>query len=886
MIDTVLATASAWAAAAPVGGASAVGGPLELSDPAVEFGFARPFPAWVWAIALSVIAVVVWRAYSRLEGPAWARAALAAVRGVLLAALLFLVSGPQLIKPNEIDEQDWVLFLVDRSASMQIPDAAVGGDGASGVSGARVTRDEQARRALESARPAVERLAAERKVVWLGFDAAAYDLPANPSSAAPLLAASEGARTDIERAIDQALRRAAARPISGIVLLSDGRASSEPSRALMRRLEAERVPVFALPLGDSAGISDVGVRRVEAPRLAFALDAVPVEAEIERVRAGGSVADDRPVVVELVDTATGEVLDTRTVRWPEAVPVEAGVSSSESLAQAASVRLTARAGRVGASRWSVRIRPDEARPDLIESNDALAVGIELVDRPLRVLYIDGYPRWEYRFVKNLLVREPSVLAATLLLSPRHRYIQEGSITLEALPRSPEEWSQFDLFIVGDVWPGVLTSEQLFQMRERVAVGGAGLVWIAGESHTPGAWRSTPLADLLPFSLAADAAGSGGESLPTFERPVVVFPTPEAERLGVLRLSDGPVEPTEVGVGAGAEDGTGLAFWPPILSDPSAGWNAFYWAQRIDRERLKPTVEVLAVARPVDEVGAGPSGQGRSVPGDPALSGSPLVMSMRYGAGRVMYVATDEVWRWRYARGEPFTERFYIQLFRLLGREALNRSGKPALLEVSPVRADVQAPVRIRLTLLEQSLVDADPRSIRARVFRVDGPGSSRPAGTPGGAPGDAEEMVEVTLTPEMGADAGGRGAGGGAPSLRAFSAAFVPQRAGEYRVEVVDPLLTSRVSDLSTRLEVIRSDDELRRPAADHGLLARLADASGGRLLAAGDLGQLDRLLPNRRIKLAGEPEIRTLWDTPWALLLIVGLCTAEWVGRRLIRLA
>ena len=78
----------------------------------------------------------------------------------------------------------------------------------------------------------------------------------------------------------------------------------------------------------------------------------------------------------------------------------------------------------------------------------------------------------------------------------------------------------------------------------------------------------------------------------------------------------------------------------------------------------------------------------------------------------------------------------------------------------------------------------------------------------------------------------------------------------------------------------------MRRPQTDHPLLARLAETTGGRVLAPDQLAQLPKLLPNRKLKLAGEPEIHTLWDTPLALLLLMLLLTAEWVGRRLLRLA
>ena len=78
----------------------------------------------------------------------------------------------------------------------------------------------------------------------------------------------------------------------------------------------------------------------------------------------------------------------------------------------------------------------------------------------------------------------------------------------------------------------------------------------------------------------------------------------------------------------------------------------------------------------------------------------------------------------------------------------------------------------------------------------------------------------------------------------------------------------------------------MRRPQTDHPLLAKLAEATGGHVLAPDELSQVSKLLPNRKLKLAGEPEVYTLWDTPLALILVVILLTAEWVGRRLVRMA
>lgn len=324
------------------------------------------------------------------------------------------------------------------------------------------------------------------------------------------------------------------------------------------------------------------------------------------------------------------------------------------------------------------------------------------------------------------------------------------------------------------------------------------------------------------------------------------PAPAAERLGLLRLG---------------EDRRDGGSWPEMLSDPRTGWSRLHWAQRIDPESLKPAAEVLAVARPASAgVGANPELE------------APVVLSMRYGAGRVLYVGTDEIWRWRYARGEALPERFWLPLIRLQGRESLARSARAAALEVTPRRAEAQQPVRVSVTLLDQALLDAAPSSVTVRLTRVREPGEAAiEAGGAGNGP------VEITLRPESADADGTRGA------ARSFAAVWAADEPGRYIVEPSDPLLSGL--GLSAEVRVAWSDDEMRRPEADHELLERLSASTEGAVLATGELGRVPELLPRREVQIAGTPEIRTLWDRPVVLALLVLLLTAEWVGRKLIKL-
>lgn len=844
---------------------------LRFGQGNVEFGFAHPLPGWAWAVILLGAIALAWWSYRRLEGGRRWRIALGAVRAALLMLLVVLIAGPRLVKANESDERDWVLVLVDRSASMGIKDAPPVDSGAAATPGTRRTsRDDELRAVLESSSAVWRTLARDRTLVWLGFDSGAYDLGHSADPGAPPapvdLKPPAGRQTALGRALEQALRRAAARPLSGVVIFSDGRSIDEPARALVRRLQADHVPILVFPLGSSEPVADIAVRNVQGPRTAFVNDFVPVEVEVEQL-GGAPGAQPGKAKAQLIDQATGLVLDEQDVDFADSNPPTPGPRDSAGAKpvpaeRTAHLTLTTKAAAAGKPKWTVRVVP--AGPDLVSENNSAPVTVEMIDRPIRVAYFDGYPRWEYRYLKNLLVREKSFTASTLILSSGRRYVQEGEQTMTALPRSPEEWALYDVIVMGDVRPEVFTPEQLNQIKEHVAVRGAGLLWIGGEGPTPVAWRSTALADLLPMVIGE----SIDQGIRSWDRPVNMAPTPLAERLGVLRLSTERRTAPNAGTIAPGE-----SWWPAGLADPDAGWSTLRWAQRIDPGALKPTAEVLAIGRARRAGAGGPPGSG----GTEEFESAPLVVSMRFGAGRVVYVGTDEVWRWRYGRGELYPERFWLQMIRLLGRESLSRAAHGAILEVSPRRAEVDQAVRIAVQLVDQSLVDTAPGSLHVRLIRDERPlpGEKMPEG-------DRPAAAELRLLPET--------AGAGNKGVRTFAATWVAAESGRYRVDVDDPFLArggaGAGDSLVGEVEVWLPDDELRHPETDHPLLARLAKATDGEVLKNPGLEELPRLLPNRGIRLAGEPEVQTLWDTPLALILTVLLLTVEWVGRRLLRLA
>jgi hypothetical protein len=762
---------------------------LGFGTPDAVLTFERPLPAWAWALlALLAIALGVWT-YRNLPGGPARRATLGVLRGAIIALLALLAAGPSLRLDQSRTERDRVYVLVDRSASMGVPDAPD-----------RQRRGTQASNALIAAGPALTQRAQQSDVAYWSFGSSANQLPEAPIASPNDDPNTPGdPATRLGAALSATLDAARGAPIGGIVLLTDGRSTDRIPPEVLRRLEADRVPIFPVPLGSPDPVRSVSIERAESPGVAFIRDSVPIRA---RVAWSGELAPGTKA--QLVDRSTGRVLDETSVEPGDAPNawVTLNVKPEEAGAMDLEVRLSGLDAAQGL--------PDPSRPDpsldIDPEDNAQRVPLQVIDRPIRALYVDGSPRWEHRYVKNLLLREPSIDASILLLASGRRYIQEGDTLIARLPVSPEDWDTFDVIILGDLSGELFGSEQLAQLTEHIAQRGAGVLWMAGPGSTPASWLDTPASPLMPVT---------GADLGAWSEPVTAIATPEADRLGVLRTSD---------------DGEG---WNERLSDPSAGWTRLQWALDLGPNALKPGAAVLANARGIA------SGQER-----------PLVVVMRYGSGRTALVGTDEIWRWRYGRGETVPERFWVPLIRMLARGRVEAALGAGVLRVRPEQPQPGVPALIELEVFDQDAVDRLPERVRAQIVRADG------------------RRDEIEL----------RGEG----STR--TGEWVPDAPGSFRVELAGA--PPELGTLETVTRVVEPGDERANLNTDHPSLAALAELTGGRIVPASDIARLNEWMPNRSRVHAGTPIIETLWDR-WAVLIgLLGLFTLEWIARRLMRLA
>lgn len=623
---------------------------------AMVFVFERPVATWVWFLIVVGACLIGWWSYRRLasgtsSASRVARGGLAVVRAAAIVLLAVLIAGPSVRFERTRVERDRLIVLVDRSQSLLIEDAPGG-----------KSRAQQLVDLLEAGEPALAAIARDKDIDFVGFAGGVFSLSRGTEGSAggatgdaavlPALGEASGDRTDLDGAIRQGLSRAAGRPVSGVLIVSDGRSIVPVAAETLRRLERDSIKVFTVALGAKDPVGDAAIVSATAPARAFVRDRVPVEVRVDR---GGI---EGPLSVRLVDAATGVEIESKPV---EDTGAAESVVVLEMVSESAGPR-------------TVRAELVAERADLVRENNARAVTLELVDRPIRLLYIEGTSRWEYRYLKNLLLRERDVESSIMLLSADRDFAQEGNMPITRIPRTKEEFGRYDLFIIGDVPSGYFSPEQLAVIRAEVSERGAGLLWIGGDRSTPASWEGTVLADLMPFRppLALEARAGGS----------LMSRTETADRLGVLKLSDEP------------------SGWPEALSDSTLSWPQLRFVQLVPRARLKPTAETLA-----EVTGAGATAQ------EPSAA----VMRMRFGAGEVVYVATDEIWRWRYGQGERFPERFWVPLVRLLAREALANDDARAVLTVSPARVAPGESVLVSVRFRDEETAASAPTAVPVEV---------------------------------------------------------------------------------------------------------------------------------------------------------------------------
>lgn len=803
----VLRRASAVAAAMALGARGAVAQAAAAGETGTRESFRLLDLPELWVVVLVLLpacALLAWIGYGRESISPRARMVLALLRFASLLALLFVLFRPVFVQRREEVKEAEVLILVDDSASMRRKDAYAGDDRAreslrelAGRAPSESPRSDLARAALE--KRLLPKLAEEGYVARLFRFSDALEPLSDLGSLA-----GRGHATHPGDALQQVLSAHRGRHVTDIVLVSDGRSNGGiPPLEAARVAAAAGIPVHTLVVGDTRPERNVVVEIAEVPPTA--LEGDEIEASV-RVLARGTQdgararvvleelfqdGDVRPLAEEEVELAeAGE----RVVLFAPPAPPEARASDRR-------------------FRISVPPLPDETLRD----DNAVEFTVHITPEKIRVLYVDGYPRWEYRYLKNLLLRADANLEAQcFLLSATPDFVQEstrGLPSLLSVPTSRKELlDDYDVVILGDVNPYAISpdparcEEFLSSLHEFVERGG-GVIFQAGEYDNPRAYAGTPLSELLP--VVVDATGpnaSGGDTQREFHAEVTDPQNPHE----VIRLAQDPEQNRE-------------------LWEEETGLRGFYWYFPV--VRAKPGAQVL-LRHPTDE-----NGNGRH----------PLLVTGYFPAGRTIFLAVDSTWVWRYRYGDRYHERFWRNAIRWVALGRL-RSGDRRV-QIDALRASYNLDERV---------------TVEARVLDEDYRPSERPLqearlGTPAGTSGP----LQLNLVPDR-------------PGL--YRASFDVERPGVYSAWIETDGQRTASTDFEVVLPSRENANPAPDPALMQSI-ASVSGGRAYDLARSGELALEFPGHEERREPISSELE--DAWDHWGTLCLVLLLLSAEWVLRK-----
>ena len=431
-----------------------------------------------WLVGLSVAICAVtfalsyfaWRRSGFLTPVIW----LEMIRCGIVVVGAILLNQPEWVQEFRSEEKPALLVLSDGSQSMQTKDVVI--------------RNESGQSEAQSRANAIAPLL--KADAWSAF-ASRMDVRI---SSFPAVGKADG--TDLNSALNQAIESTPR--ILGVVLLSDGdwNLGQSPMNAAMR-YRAQGVPIITIPVGASTRLPDIELLSVDTPTFGITNKAVRIPFSIESSLPRDHVAN---VVV------TG--------------------SDGERITK--EVRISAMSRTTDAVMWTPKSEGDftltvevPQHPDeVIATNNAMSTPIAIRQERLKVLVIDSYPRWESRYLRNALSRDPGVDVACLLFHPELGKVGGGNKDyIKEFPNGMDELSKFDVVFLGDVGldQGHLSEEQCKLLRGLVEYQASGLVFMPGWQGREHSLVDTALEPLLPVTLdPAQPYGFGSKTPMRFE----------------------------------------------------------------------------------------------------------------------------------------------------------------------------------------------------------------------------------------------------------------------------------------------------------------------------------------------------------------------------------
>ncbi len=637
-------------------------------------------PEWLWPAlcAGAVGGAAVWWSYARAAAPTRVRTAAAFLKGLGLAALLFCLLEPLVAATRPRPGANILAVLVDKSRSMQIAD----GPG-------------------QKSRLACAQELLSREAPWLvrlrqTFDVRTYafaDRVEALDGGAALEASGTGSA--LAHALASTARRFRGLPLAGMVVLTDGNATDDT--AVLAGGDA-LPPVYPVAIGSESAPRDIAIADIAVTQTTFEESPVTIRAV---VMAHGFERE--PVVLDVRDEK-GAVVATQRL--------EPGNEGARRQA-----RIELKPEHTGLVFYEVRaaaVPPDASAtpppPEAVLANNARRIVVERPAGPFRILYVAGRSNWEFKFLRRALqadkelelvglirvaAREPKFtflgrpgeLTNPLYRGFEHAPDAEAAQYFEPVmirvgtrddselrggfPSQAEELCKYHAVVFDDVEAAFFTHAQMLLLQEFVSRRGGGFLMLGGaESFAQGAYRRTPIADLLPVYL---------EDVPAL---------PQAGRYRFVLTREGRLQPWVRLRATEPEEEERLAAMPELRT--------------VNRTAaIKPGAELLANVQ------------------DARGTAYPALAAQRFGRGRTAALLVGDLWRWGLGRDKGASDDLataWRQLARFLVAEVPGRVEVHAL----PRRGEAGTVIDLRVAVRDRGFKPLDDAAVAVTVTAPDG----------------------------------------------------------------------------------------------------------------------------------------------------------------------
>jgi len=556
--------------------------------------------------------------------------ALEVLRLFIVGLMLFTLLDPVKIMKSQRFQDPLIAVLTDESGSMDTRDVLLNKDDV-------ITRSEwvNARKTEEFWKPLEEKY----KVDLVGFD-----LPTEGS---------EDPGTDLNQALLNTAENY--KNLRAVVLMSDGdwNKGKNPTTAASV-LQSRDVPVYSMITGSDRYLPDIDLEDVKAPAYGLVEESLSIPFSVQ-----SRMPNDVTATIKLLD-------QDNTIVSEKEVTIR-----SMSQVQDAIVLEPQDEGL-----YTYKLEVPNQRGEAFTDNNSKSFNIAMKKEVLRVMVIDSSPRWEYRYLRNALSRDPGVNVSCLLFHPgKGMSIGGGNDYISEFPKDLKELSEYDVIFLGDVGRDQLTDEQLDMIQGLVEKQGSGLVFLPGQNGNQATLKDHPIMDLNPVIMDDSVSeGFGSRS----ESKLVLTDRGRGHLLTMLA----------------PEADINYRVWRNLPG--------FYWYAPVQKAR--PGSSVLGVHE--------------SARGD--FGRVPLLVTRTCGSGKSLFMGTDAAWRWRRGVEDRFHYRFWGQVVRWMAHQRHLKGEEGIRFFYTPESPKRGEPVLLHATVFDRSGFPLDEGSVTVNLTSESG----------------------------------------------------------------------------------------------------------------------------------------------------------------------